>query len=44
MYRTTTGRVSVWDIDNKRESWKVATSHERSLIAVEPMAGNNVIR
>lgn len=44
MYRTTAGRVSIWDIDSKRENWKAVTSHDRSVITVEPLASNNVIR
>lgn len=44
MYRTTTGRISIWDIDSKRENWKITTSNERAVITVEPVTSNNVIR
>ena len=44
MHRTTSGRIGIWDIDSKRENWTVATLHEQSVIAVEAMASNNVIR
>ena len=41
MYRTTAGNVSIWDIDSKRELWKVVTSQDKSVIAVEPLTSNN---
>lgn len=44
IYRTTSGKISVWDIESKRENWQVITSNERSVITVEPMTDNNVIR